>query len=60
VQAARNAVVKRLEWLDANFLAALNAYMAVPGVASNGELRALLGAIRDEVLDLVSDQQPGL
>jgi hypothetical protein len=54
-QAARNAVVKRLEWLDANFLAALNAYMLVPGVATNADMRGLLGAIRDEVLDLVSD-----
>ncbi|KAF6260175.1 hypothetical protein COO60DRAFT_1508976 [Scenedesmus sp. NREL 46B-D3] len=57
-QAARNAVVKRLEWLDANFLAALNAYMSVPGVAANAELRALLGALREEVLDLVSARMP--
>ncbi|WIA35987.1 hypothetical protein OEZ86_007350 [Tetradesmus obliquus] len=57
-QAARNAVVKRLEWLDGNFLAALNAYMSVPGVAANAELRALLGAIREEVLDLVSARMP--
>lgn len=54
LQAVRNAVVKRLEWLDANFLAALNAYLSAPSVAANSELRTLLTAVRDEVLGMVS------
>lgn len=53
-QAVRGAVVKRLEWLDSNFLAAVNAFLAVPGVRSNPELAALLQAIRQETLQLVS------
>eukprot|EP00879_Flechtneria_rotunda_P010520 GHRR01010997.1.p1 GENE.GHRR01010997.1~~GHRR01010997.1.p1 ORF type:complete len:525 (+),score=202.09 GHRR01010997.1:426-2000(+) len=57
-QAARNAVVKRLDWLDANFLAALNAYLATPGVQANSELAALLKAVRTEVLDLVATRLP--
>lgn len=52
-QAVRGAVVKRLEWLDANFLAAVNAFLAVPGVTANPELAALLGAVRTETLALV-------
>lgn len=54
MQAVRNAVVKRLEWLDSNFLAALNAYLAAPSVQHNKELSDLLRAVRNEVLDLVS------
>lgn len=54
LQAVRNAVIKRLEWLDANFLAALNAYLAAPSVQRNDELSELLQAVRTEVLDLVS------
>lgn len=46
--------MKRLEWLDSNFLAAVNAFLAVPGVRSNPELSALLQAIRQETLQLVS------
>ncbi|KAF8059359.1 PEP-related development arrested 1 [Scenedesmus sp. PABB004] len=57
-QAARNAVVKRLEWLDSNFLAALNAYLAAPSVQRDGELVALLGAVRTEVLELVAARLP--
>ena len=54
LQAVRNAVVKRLEWLDSNFLAALNAYLAAPSVQQNRELSDLLATVRNEVLDLVS------
>jgi hypothetical protein len=54
LQAVRGAVVKRLEWLDSNFLAAVNAFLTVPGVRSNPELAALLGAVRQETLQLVS------
>ena len=46
-------MVKRLEWLDANFLAAVNAFLAVPGVTSNPELTGLLQTIRQETLQLV-------
>lgn len=53
LQAARGAVVKRLEWLDSNFLAALNAYLTLPSVQADDDLLALLTAIRHEVLDLV-------
>jgi hypothetical protein len=55
LQAVRGAVVKRLEWLDSNFLAAVNAFLTVPGVRSNPELAALLGAVRQETLQLVSE-----
>jgi len=48
--------VKRLEWLDSNFLAAVNAFLAVPGVRSDPELSALLQAIRQETLQLVSSR----
>jgi hypothetical protein len=51
--------VKRLEWLDSNFLAAVNAFLAVPGVRDNPELAALLGAIRTETLTLVGLGLPG-
>ena len=54
VQAVRGAVAKRLEWLDANFLSVLNAYLGAPSVAGRPELAALLGCVRDEVLGLVS------
>ncbi len=54
MQAVRNAVVKRLEWLDSNFLAALNAYLAVPSVQGNQDLAELLRIVRIEVLGLVS------
>lgn len=54
LQAVRGAVVKRLEWLDANFLAAVNAYLSVPGVRDNPELANLLTAVRQETLELVS------
>jgi hypothetical protein len=53
LQAARGAVVKRLEWLDSNFLAALNAYLTLPSVQADDDLLALLTAVRHEVLDLV-------
>jgi hypothetical protein len=52
-QAVRNAVVKRLEWLDSNFLAALNAFLSVPGVRGDPQLSELLSAIRQETLQLV-------
>lgn len=55
LQAVRNAVVTRLEWLDSNFLATLNAYLAAPSVQGNKELSELLRAVRDEVLDMVSN-----
>jgi hypothetical protein len=57
VQAVRGAVVKRLEWLDSNFLAALNAFLSLPGVRSNPDLMALLGAVRTETLQLVRREQ---
>lgn len=59
VQAVRGAVVKRLEWLDSNFLAALNAFLSLPGVRSNPDLTALLGAVRTETLQLVSGLAAG-
>lgn len=48
--AVRSAVSSRLEWLDANFLAALNVY--VQSVRSSGDaaLLELLVALREEVL----------
>lgn len=53
MQAVRNAVVKRLEWLDSNFLAAVNAYLTLPTVRNNPELADLLQAVRQETLRLV-------
>lgn len=52
--------MKRLEWLDSNFLAAVNAFLAVPGVRSNPELANLLQAVRDETLQLVSERHLNL
>lgn len=52
-------MVKRLEWLDSNFLAALNAFLSLPGVRSNPDLTALLGAVRTETLQLVSGLAAG-
>jgi hypothetical protein len=49
-------VVKRLEWLDSNFLAALNAFLSVPGVRGDPQLSELLSAIRQETLQLVRTQ----
>lgn len=49
----RGAVTKRLEWLDANFLAALNAYLAAPTLRDNPDLAALLAAVRQQTLELV-------
>jgi hypothetical protein len=57
-QAARGALAKRLEWLDANFLAALNAYLALPGVQGDADLHMLLGIVRSEVLELVAARLP--
>lgn len=56
--AARGAVVKRLEWLDGNFLAALNAALSTPTAMGTPELGMLLGAVRAEVLDLVGARLP--
>lgn len=56
MQAARNAAIaiaKRLEWLDAEFLAVLNAYLPAPSVAANSERRMPLTAVRHEVLGMV-------
>lgn len=51
--AVRGAVVRRLEWLDANFLAAINAYMEAARKLQNEQLLELLVMLREEVLGQV-------
>jgi len=48
--AVRGAVARRLEWLDANFLAAINGYMAAAAKLGNQQLVDLLVTLREEVL----------
>lgn len=52
-EAVRSTVIKRLEWLDANFLAALNAYVSAAASRNDDVLLNLLTSIRNEVLQQV-------
>ncbi|KAI8473087.1 MAG: hypothetical protein J3K34DRAFT_501351 [Monoraphidium minutum] len=56
--AVRGAVVRRLEWLDANFLAAVNAYSEAARKLGNGQLVELLAMLRREVLEQVTLRMP--
>jgi hypothetical protein len=48
--AVRGAVAKRLEWLDANFLGAVNGYMEASRRLGNPQLLDVLTMLREEVL----------
>ncbi|GBF97706.1 hypothetical protein Rsub_09764 [Raphidocelis subcapitata] len=56
--AVRGAVARRIEWLDANFLAAVGAYGEAARQAGDGPLVELLGLLRDEVLSQVTLRMP--
>ncbi|KAF5838144.1 hypothetical protein DUNSADRAFT_3339 [Dunaliella salina] len=58
MEAVRNAVIQRIELLDANFLAALNGYIQVASLRPNDGMLSLLLALRDEVLRQVSMRLP--
>lgn len=49
-EALRSAVATRLEWLDANFLAALNAYCQAAQAQGDEVLMSMLVGLREEVL----------
>ncbi len=60
-EAIRNAVVQRIEFLDANFLAALNGYIEVTKreeQEGGGDLLPLLVMMRNEVLQQVALRLP--
>ncbi len=58
--AVRSAVSSRLEWLDANFLAALNVYVQSAQSSGDAALLELLVALREEVLlQVVGRMVPG-
>eukprot|EP00195_Chlamydomonas_chlamydogama_P008745 CAMPEP_0202897154 /NCGR_PEP_ID=MMETSP1392-20130828/5993_1 /ASSEMBLY_ACC=CAM_ASM_000868 /TAXON_ID=225041 /ORGANISM="Chlamydomonas chlamydogama, Strain SAG 11-48b" /LENGTH=366 /DNA_ID=CAMNT_0049582727 /DNA_START=253 /DNA_END=1353 /DNA_ORIENTATION=- len=59
-EAVRRAVVQRLEYMDANFLAALNGYIKAVSAAGSdaAPLTALLLAIREEVMRQVTLRLP--
>lgn len=56
--AVRNAVISRIDLLDANFLASLNGYVSAARERGDGQLSDLLVAIADEVLRQVSLRLP--
>lgn len=58
-QAVRAAVLKRVEFLDSTFLAALTGFVRAASAAGDGPLAQLLLAIRSEVLLQVSRRLPG-
>ncbi|MEW5314075.1 MAG: hypothetical protein WDW38_005598 [Sanguina aurantia] len=56
--AVRNAVVARIDLLDANFLASLNGYVKAANDGGDAQLSELLVAVADEVLRQVALRLP--
>ncbi len=56
--AVRDAVSRRLDFLDANFLTGLEGYEEFCALRGDGKLGGLLGAIRQEVLRQVAARMP--
>jgi hypothetical protein len=53
LQAVHDAISRRIEWLDGNFLAAINAYVVAAERQGNPQLQRVLATIRSEVLQQV-------
>lgn len=53
LQAVHDAISRRIEWLDGNFLAAINAYVVAAEQQGNPQLQRVLATIRSEVLQQV-------
>lgn len=59
LQAIKMAVMRRLEFLDANFLTALGGFIRACSSRGDEQLASMLTNVREEVLRQVSSRMPG-